>query len=285
MKISNLKLLVVLFVSATLLISCNNNDDEAVNVSEQISIDEAIAVAEADDVSDEVDNLLDDFFVATEGLSKSTETESKVYDFLPCLTKTIVLTETTKTVTLDFGEGCELPSGNVLSGKIIMSHAIDTDVHSLTITHTYENFYFNEINIEGGNSIVRVRENENGNPESTITFNTTLTWPDGVFASREGTKTREWIEGYDTRTFGDNVFLITGNWSATFKDGTVVSANALEPLRREMACRFIVSGVLELEKGDREGTLDFGDGSCDNIAILTDQDGEEFEVTLRGRMF
>ncbi|NOR27215.1 MAG: hypothetical protein GQ540_01665 [Lutibacter sp.] len=285
MKISNLKLLAVLFVSATLLISCNNNDDEAVNVSEQISIDEAIAVAEADDVSDEVDNLLDDFFVATEGLSKSTETESKVYDFLPCLTKTIVLTETTKTVTLDFGEGCELPSGNVLSGKIIMSHAIDTDVHSLTITHTYENFYFNEINIEGGNSIVRVRENENGNPKSTITFNTTLTWPDGVFASREGAKAREWIEGYDTRTFGDNVFLITGNWSATFKDGTVVSANALEPLRREMACRFIVSGVLELEKGDRVGTLDFGDGSCDNIAILTNQDGEEFEVTLRGRMF
>ncbi len=286
MKISNLKLLAVLFVSATLLISCNNNDDEAVNdVSEQISIDEAIAVAEADDVSDEVDNLLDDFFVATEGLSKSTETESKVYDFLPCLTKTIVLTETTKTVTLDFGEGCELPSGNVLSGKIIMSHAIDTDVHSLTITHTYENFYFNEINIEGGNSIVRVRENENGNPESTITFNTTLTWPDGVFTSREGAKTREWIEGYDTRTFGDNVFLITGNWSAIFKDGTVVSANVLEPLRREMACRFIVSGVLELEKGDRVGTLDFGDGSCDNISILTNQDGEEFEVTLRGRMF
>jgi len=284
MKISNLKLLAVLFVSATLLISCNDND-EAVNVSEQISIDEAIAVAEADDVSDEVGNLLDDFFVATEGLSKSTETEGKVYDFLPCLTKTIVLTETTKTITLDFGEGCELPSGNMLSGKIIMSHAIDTDVHSLTITHTYENFYFNEISIEGGNSIVRVRENENGNPESTITFNTTLTWPDGVFASREGTKTREWIEGYDTRTFGDNVFLITGNWSATFKDGTVVSANVLEPLRREMACRFIVSGVLELEKGDRVGTLDFGDGSCDNVAILTNQDGEETEVTLRGRMF
>jgi len=284
MKISNFKLLAVLFVSTILLFSCNDND-EALNVSEQISTDEAIAVAEADDVSDEVNNIIDDFFVATEDLSKSTETEGKIYDFLPCLTKTIVLTETTKTVTLDFGEGCELPSGNVLSGKIIMSYAIDTDVRSLTITHTYENFYFNEINIEGGNSIVRVRENENGNPESTITFNTTLTWPDGIFASREGTKTREFAEGSDTRTFGDNVFLITGNWSATFKDGTVVSANVLEPLRREMACRFIVSGVLELEKGDRVGTLDFGDGSCDNIAILTNQDGEEFEVTLRGRMF
>lgn len=199
---------------------------------------------------------------------------------LPCVTKTIVLTSEIKTVTLDFGEGCELPSGNVLKGKIIMSYAISTDVHSLTITHAFENFYFNDISVEGGNTIVRVRENDNGNPQSVITFNTTLTWPDGVFATREGTKTREW-EGYDTRLFGDNVFLITGNWKATFKDGTVIFANVLEPLRREMACRFIVSGVLELQKNDRVGTLDFGDGTCDNIAIFTNGDGVESEVILK----
>jgi len=226
-----------------------------------------------------VNNVIDDFFVETEVAGKSTDVE-KTEDLLPCVTKTIVLTTTTKTVTLDFGEGCELPSGNVLKGKIIMSYAVDTNVHSLTITHIYEDFYFNEISIEGGNTVVRVRENDNGNPQSIITFGTTLTWPDGVFTLREGTKTREWIEGSDTRAFGDNVFLITGNWTATFKDGTVLSAEVLEPLRREMACMFIVSGLLELQKNDRVGTLDFGDGSCDNIAIFTNDEGVETEVTL-----
>ena len=282
MKISNLKLLTFFFVSAIVFVSCNN---DTVDVSEPISADEAIALAEVDDVSDEINNIIDDFFVENEDGVKSSDTESKTEDLLPCVTKTIELINTTKTITLDFGEGCELPNGNVLRGKIIMSYATDSDVHSLTITHTYENFYFNDISIEGGNTIIRVRENDNGNPQSTITFNTTLTWPDGVFASREGTKTREWIEGYDTRTFGDNVFLITGNWKATFKDGTELSANVLEPLTREMACRFIISGVLEMQKGDSAGVLDFGDGSCDNVATFINQADEEFEITLKGRMF
>jgi len=283
MKISKLKLLAFFFVTTTLLISCNNSED-AVNVSEQISTEEAIALAEVDVVSDEVNNIIDDFLVETEDFSKSSETESKLEDLLPCVTKTIVLTTTTKTIALDFGEGCELPSGNVLSGKIIMSYAIDTEAYSFTVTHTYENFYFNEISVEGENTIIRVRENDNGNPQSTITFGTTLTWPDGVYASREGTKVREWIEGSDTRTFGDNVFLITGNWTATFRDGTVVSSTVLEPLRREMACRFIVSGILELQKNDSIGTLNFGDGSCDNTAIFTNSEGVETEIILRRGM-
>ncbi|WP_456378124.1 hypothetical protein [Lutibacter sp.] len=279
MKILNSKLVLFFVASSFLFASCENSDSEAVDLSEQISADEAIALVEADDVSDEVNNVIDDFFVEMEVVGKSTDTE-KTEGILPCLTKTIVITATTKTVTLDFGEGCELPNGNVLRGKIIMSYAIDTDVHFLTITHTYEDFYFNDISVKGENTIVRIRSNANGNPQSTITFNTTLTWPDGEFASRRGTKVREWIEGYDTRTFGDNVFLITGNWTATFKNGTVLSANVLEPLRREMACRFIVSGLLELQKNDNVGTLDFGDGSCDNVAIFTNEEGVETEIIL-----
>ena len=282
MKILNSKLLMLFVVSSFFLVSCNNSD--TVELNEQISSDEVTILAEVDNVSDEVNNIIGDFLVENEDFSKSADTEGKVEDLLPCVTKTIVFTTTTKEVTLDFGEGCELPSGNVLSGKILMSYAIDTDVNSLTITHMYENFYFNEISIEGDNSIVRVRQNENGNPQSTITFGTTLTWLDGVYASREGTKVREWVEGVNTRMFGDNVFLITGNWTATFKDGIVFSSSIMEPLRREMSCRFIVSGALELQKEDRTGTLDFGDGSCDNVAIFANEAGVETEVILRGRM-
>lgn len=281
MKNLNLRLLALIVVGGLLIASCENND--TVDLSEPISADEAIALAEVDDVSDEVNNIIDDFFVETEVAGKSEDTE-KMEDFLPCLIKTIVITETTKIVTLDFGDGCELPSGNILSGKIIMSHAIDTNIQSLTITHTYENFYFNEISVEGGNTIVRVRENDNGNPQSTITFGTTLTWPDGVSATREGFKVREWIEGYDTRTWSDNVFLFTGSWAVTFNDGVVYSSNIIEPLRREMACRFIVSGIVEVQKLDMSGTIDFGDGSCDDIATFTDENDVVIEITLGCRM-
>lgn len=283
MKILNLKLLVFFVVSNFFFTSCDDND--TVDLSEPISADETIALVEVDDISDEINNVIDDYFAEEEQLLSKSEEESKTDDLLTCVTRTIVITDTLKVVTLDFGEGCELPSGNVLSGKIMMNYSIDPNLLTLTITYTYENFYFNEIHVEGENIIVRIRENENGNPQSTLTYNTTMTWPDGLYASKQGTKIREWIEGSDTRIFDDNVFLITGNWTVTFSDGSIFSSNIIVSLRREMACRYIVSGIVEIQKLEIKDTLDFGDGSCDDKAILTNEAGETSEITLGTRVY
>lgn len=53
------------------------------------------------------------------------------------------------------------------------------------------------------------------------------------------------------------------------------------PLRRELSCRFIVSGVLEISRLGNSVSLDFGDGSCDAKGTLTYSDGAEEEVVLR----
>jgi len=283
MKILNLKLLLFLVVSSFLFTSCNNSDN--IDLSEPISVDETNTFVEVDNISDEVNNVIDDFFAEESLGARSEDTNPGGILSLGCMTRTVVIEGTTKIITLDFGDGCELPNGAVLSGKIILIYAVNTDVKSLTITYTFENFHFNELSVEGENIVVRVRENENKNPQSTLTVNIKITWPDGEFASRRGTKVREWIEGYDTRTFGDNVFLITGNWTTTFKNGTILSATIIEPLRREMACRFIVSGLVELQKNNRNGSLNFGDGRCDNKAIFTNEEGEEFEITLKRKIF
>ena len=150
---------------------------------------------------------------------------------------------------------------------------------------SYENFYFNDLKVEGTSTMVKVKENENGNPQSTFTFEFKVNWQEGEFVTRNGTKVREWVEGSDTRHWGDNVYLISGNWATTFKEGSVCSATIIEPLRREGACRFIVSGVVDLVKKERTGTINFGDGTCDNVAVFTNALGEEKEITLRGRMF
>ncbi len=132
-----------------------------------------------------------------------------------------------------------------LSGRTIMSYVKDEEAGTTTITHTFDEFFFNDVAVEGENIIVRVEANENGNPQSTKTIDVTHTWPDGEFNSRAGTKVREWIEGDETKTWADNVYLITGNWTSTFKDGTVFSSNITQALRREMVCRFTVSGTIE----------------------------------------
>ena len=77
------------------------------------------------------------------------------------------------------------------------------------------------------------------------------------------------IEGQGTTAWGDNVFLITGNWSFTKRNGTQLSATILEALRKELACKFIVSGSVELQRNGNSAVLDYGDGACDDLATVT----------------
>jgi hypothetical protein len=286
MKTNYLKHFVFLVIGMLALSACEDSADiTATAISEQFSEEELVSVTEASQVSDDIDIIVDDYFEFEEGFSSKNDSSKseEAERGLDCVTKTIELTATTKMVTLDFGDGCELPNGNVLSGKIIMSFKKDTDVQSLTITRTFENFYHNDVQVDGEATIVKVRENEEGNPQSTNTFTKIVTWPDGEVYRREGTKVKEWIEGYDTRNWGDDVYLTTGSWQINKKNGTIITAVITTPLRKEFACRYLVSGVIALAKDDVSGTLDFGDGTCDNVAIFTNSDGEEREIILRKR--
>ena len=287
MKSSIFKLLMLVAIGALFFTSCEDENSSGIINSESITENETIALIETDDIADEVDNVIDDFLKEDLTLSSkeiASKGEGIVHGGRPdCVTKTVDEEENTKVVTLDFGDGCELPNGHILAGRIILSYTHDLDAETIIITKSFDGFSFNDVTVEGGNTIVRVRENENGNPQSTKTFNVVMTWPDGEFVTKEGTKSREWVEGFETRTWGDNIYLITGNWTATFKDGTVCSASIVEDLRREMACRFIVSGIIEFTKDGLLSSLNFGDGTCDNMAIFTDSEDVESEIVLKRR--
>ena len=258
---------------------CNESDtiiEEPAN--EAIDLKAAETEAEIDKVSDETSAIIEEAFL----MEEFPETKSHSTDrYLPdCVTITIVIVQNMKTVTIDFGEGCELRNGNFVSGKIIMEYEKDPEAATKMITYAFEDFYFNGKKVEGGGSILRERSNENGNPQSTKTFDVTVTWPDNTFANKNGVKVREMIEGQGTFAWGDNVFLITGNWEFTRRNGTILSAKVVEALRRELACKFLVSGILELNKNENNAILNYGDGECDDLATVSINGGEEREIHL-----
>ena len=47
-----------------------------------------------------------------------------------------------------------------------------------------------------------------------------------------------------------------------------------------MACKFLVSGIVEIEKNDKKKILDYGDGECNNWASLTFE-GKTYEIHHR----
>ncbi|NNC70653.1 MAG: hypothetical protein HKN90_07530 [Flavobacteriaceae bacterium] len=279
MKKQKLKLSIIA-VALIGLVFTSCSDSEAViddNLTSEVDLKAVEEEAEVDKISDETSAIIEEAYLTVE----SPESKSHVTDrYLPdCVTITIVLVQNMKTVTIDFGDGCELRNGNFVSGKIILKYEKDPGV-SVMKSFEFDGFTFNDKSVEGSGSILREKSNQNGNPQSTRTGDVTVTWPDGAFANKNGTKIREMIEGQGTSAWGDNVFLITGNWNFTKKNGTELSAEILEPLRRELACKFLVSGIIELNKNENNAVLNYGDGACDDLATVSINGGEEREIHL-----
>lgn len=284
-KFHPLRMLAFMAIGAMTLTSCSNDDGEVVNdtndeANTQISVETITMADEADMVDEELTNITLDIIASDE--AEANGFTAKVSDFLPpCVTVTTVVTATSVTRTVDFGDGCELPTGNTLAGSFTISHSVDPDQPARTLSvETSDDFFFNALNVVGSKTIVR-SINDAGNPNANKSASLVVTWPSGDSFNYSATKNREWIEGVGTGFWGDNVFLLSGNVNFTSLAGVNYSKETLVPLRREWACRFIVSGIVQWTREDTSISLDFGDGSCDPFGTLTLPSGEEQTIRLR----
>ena len=259
-----------------MVISCDKEESNEQSIDE-VNTYETELTAKVDNATEVISDTFLQIFEDEESPIKLPR-----HRFLPdCATVTVQLTNTSKEVVVNFGtEGCELKNGHIVSGIVTMVYNLDTDASTLVINYALENLYVDGINFEGSRTVIRQKSNENGNPQYAMEMQLIVTFADGTEVSRSGNKTREWIEGSMNGNWGDNVFLITGSWETNFANGTVHSTTITNALRREASCRFIVSGTVDLVRSLYSGSLDYGDGSCDNLAIFTNASGEEREISL-----
>lgn len=263
-------------IGLLLFVSCDSNDDN-IDITENLTTEEALNVVLADDISAEVDDVIEDDAIDY-GLS-SKSPNGNTSSAASCAVRTVEDTTSGKIVTIDFGTGCEGRKGKELAGKIIIEYV--KTATGFTKTVSFDNFTVEGNLVEGGKSINKLTANANGNPEATFTVDITITLTTGEVITKKGTKVKEKIAGADTKDRGDDVYSISGNWESVNKNGIAKSATITTNLRREYACKYIVSGVIEITKDNVTSTLDFGDGSCDNLATLTDSAGIVTEITLK----
>ena len=266
------------------LSSCNKEDgtiDENLSATE---LSDAYETTDIDDVSDNINDIVEGayFELANNNFSKSGDSKSnKNNRFLSdCVIITKEITPQNIEVTLDDGDSCITKKEDVLSGKIQMSISADLVDKSVTIDYTFDNFFFNGKKIEGTVNKVRSKSNENMNPQAVITRDIKIIWEDKSYALVQGERIREWIEGADNLFWADNVFSITGKWTITKRNGDIRTSTVKQPLIKNMACKFLVSGVIEIKKNDKLRSIDYGNGQCDDSAMLT-FNGEDYEIHLR----
>ena len=231
---------------------------------------------------DQIDNVVGDLVIdAYEGQENSESGRNSYTGDIPeCVTITVVAQQGYRQVTLDFGsEGC-MVNGHLIQGQLIFEYTRDIEAQQIMISYELVDFYFDAKNVIGSRNILKELSNDNGNPQFTHDLSVTVIWPNGAQASREGTRIREWVEGFGSGVFSDNVFEITGDWTATFVNGNTHTYEVIVPLRREMICYYFVSGSFDVQRTNFGGVFDYGSGECDNQATFTFNNGTEIPITL-----
>ena len=271
MKTNSLLKIVALF-AVILFASCSkDNNDTATFTSADIATN-----GKVDQISNDVSDIIDDQYALQNPTGRSTITAPSI---LPaCVTVTPSQTNTTWTRTINFGTtGCAvMPNGAVLKGVIIISGSLNYTTTNYVISYTFDNFYHNDMLVQGNRTITRSHGTSSYqtavHPINVMDINMTFTNSNGVY-TRVGTRTRECIHGYDTRSdWTDNVYVVTGSWATTFPNGIVHSnaISATSPLRILMNCNYrIVSGTVNITRPNHTAVLDYGTGTCDNNATIS----------------
>lgn len=280
-KIFSLTFLLALFIVACETEGTSNND---VNNPQALSVDAEVSVEETEEVLDNIALYSESAYgisTAKNGVDSKTDGPDRNGHsgfFKDCADITVEETDTTITTTIVFTGECEDRDGNVITGTI--TRVREKADGSRTKTVTFTDVTINGRVVNGTKQYTFTEENNNGNPEMTGSVDITVETEDGT-VTKVGTRTVEITAGGDTYFWFDDEKTITGSCTYTNAEGNTFSVQITTALVKPAECRYIASGIKEYNRNGEITTIDFGDGTCDNVAIKTLPDGTTEEITLR----
>jgi len=192
-------------------------------------------------------------------------------------------------VVLDFGNpGCTGNDGHLRSGKIITEYTGRLIYPGAIATTTFDGFYIDNVHVEGIHKITNTSSGTTNRQFTVTVRDAKLTRPNGDYTKWKSDKVITQIEGFITADFRDDIFSITGSAQGQVKRGNLLvgwESSVTEPLIKRFTCRWIVKGrirtirINSLPNSPWIAVLDFGNGNCDNLAIIT-INGVSHQITL-----
>lgn len=172
-----------------------------------------------------------------------------------------------RTVVVDFGSGCTGPNGVTRSG--IISLVITGDIlatEGATWTATFEDFAVGNRVVNGTKTRTFTGANAEGQP--TYSFTTDLSIVrNGASFEREASGTAVWLAGYATEDCFDNIVQRDGTATVTGPQGGT-RTRTFTAVVHDQVCGYPVSGTVHIERPGPDVHVDYGDGSCDNLATV-----------------
>lgn len=199
-----------------------------------------------------------------------------------CATVTVSSNTYPKEIVIEYLKGCSTHHHDKY-GKIIIELSDTLTNEGAVQTITYQDFYMDSIKIELTASLKNLGKNAAGNWVIEKKYTQTITKKSETVV-RTNTETYEWISGFDTSDKTDNVYYVSGSGSVVLNDTATYTKTITKPLLFDAGCDYIKSGVIELNRNGVVSVIDYGDGTCDNVATVT-TDGTTEEINLNSNKF
>lgn len=186
------------------------------------------------------------------------------------------------TMTIDFGAvNCTAANGRTRRGLIRVSYTGPYAAPGTVITITPQEYYVNDNHVEGTKTVTNMGLNAGQEPWFTVVVDATITAGDGSWTtSHHADRIRTWTAGSTTINPIDDAYRITGEGHGVNRNGLPYSASINAPLHVQAGCPFITQGTVAITpEGLPVRTIDFGDGACDNIAVVS-VNGFTFTILL-----
>lgn len=174
-----------------------------------------------------------------------------------------------KTVTIDFGTGCLGRDGKFRKGKIVSIYTNPMVIPGAKVSTTFIGYHVDSFKIEG------THITENTSTSNMQGWNIKVIR--GKITNTVSNRWKEWnsvkdvlqIAGNGTPNFPlDDVYRIEGSATGSNSGGHTWASQIVEPLIKKFSCPWIVKGTVRLMRDGRPALLDYGNGVCDNQAIL-----------------
>jgi len=267
-----------MFMMLSLVITFSScNKDENIVADTASSSEDALA----ESIFDNVSNIADEAY--SEGTNNFKSTDGGRLFLGDCVTITLDTISIPHALIIDFGEEkCLCNDGRYRRGKIIVSFTGRYRHPGTVITHGFDEYHVNDNKIDGSKVVTNMGFNDNGKMYFNIeVIGVIYLADDAGTISWNSSTMRLWLEGRNTFIMRDDVYLIAGEADGIRSDGKTWEREIINPLRKELTCKHIVSGTVEIRPENMAvRLLDYGDGECDNIATVL-IDGVVYTIFLR----
>lgn len=271
-----LRMSFAIFLSVIAFNACQKDDSSSVAdevaVSQQETQTEE-ALADVDMLTDEAVDLY------TSSLKSATIQEFAYLNDCPAIT--VDKNSNPQTLTIDFGASCTGKDEKVRSGKIVVTSTAFNTFPSVR-DFTFDNYTVDGKKIEGSLTKNISKDQKNNVRTAVISENITITFPDNEGkATRVANITRQYQRNKLLNPL-DNQIVSWGTTEFTKVSGAKLTKTVTsdKPLVFKISCHHLVSGVETIINDKRTWIIDYGEGSCDNKAILT-EDGKSKEIRIR----